>query len=100
LLGSWHPQSHRNGLAENAATPHEMMSITGHRSIEEVERYTKAARMRMTANAAMAKLSPPREAPHDLSHRLNVRDNSRRKAKGKQGPNWRLALPREAAVTA
>ncbi|GAB1717057.1 MAG: phage integrase [Nitrobacter sp.] len=72
-------------LAENAATPHEIMSITGHRSIEEVERYTKAARMRMMANAAMAKLSPPREAAQNLSHRAERWDNSRRKAKENKG---------------
>jgi integrase/recombinase XerD len=30
-------------LAEGGATPHEIMAITGHRSLEEVERYTRAA---------------------------------------------------------
>jgi integrase len=30
-------------LAEAGATPHEIMAITGHQTLEEVERYTKAA---------------------------------------------------------
>ncbi|MCZ8100598.1 MAG: tyrosine-type recombinase/integrase [Burkholderiales bacterium] len=43
-------------LAERGATVHEIMSITGHQSIEEVERYTKAARMRGLSDTAMARL--------------------------------------------
>jgi integrase/recombinase XerD len=43
-------------LAESGATPHEIMSITGHQTLEEVERYTKAVSRRKTADAAMAKL--------------------------------------------
>jgi integrase/recombinase XerD len=43
-------------LAESSATPHEIMAITGHQSLEEVERYTKAARRKKTADAAMRKL--------------------------------------------
>lgn len=76
-------------LAENAATPHEIMSITGHRTLEEVERYTKAARMRRMADAAMAKMTP--QAAQDLSHRRSKRDNSkkkRREIKGRTGM-WR-----------
>jgi integrase/recombinase XerD len=43
-------------LAEAGATPHEIMAITGHQTLEEVERYTKAANRKKTADAAMAKL--------------------------------------------
>ncbi|CCE08065.1 Phage integrase family protein [Bradyrhizobium sp. STM 3843] len=43
-------------LAEAGATPHEIMAIGGHQSLEEVERYTKAANRKKTADAAMAKL--------------------------------------------
>lgn len=43
-------------LAEAQATPHEMMAVGGHRSLEEVERYTKAADRRKLADSAMAKL--------------------------------------------
>ncbi|GEC16429.1 integrase [Nitrobacter winogradskyi] len=66
-------------LAENAATAHEIMSITGHRTLEEVERYTKAARMRKMADAAMTKLAQTKhrsKAEQDLSHRVNQWDNS------------------------
>jgi hypothetical protein len=38
------------------ATPHEIMAITGHQTLEEVERYTRAASRKRTADAAMAKL--------------------------------------------
>jgi hypothetical protein len=34
------------------------MAITGHRSLEEVERYTRAARQRQLADPAMAKFKP------------------------------------------
>jgi len=43
-------------LAERGASPHEIMAITGHRSLEEVERYTRAARKTELANSAMTKL--------------------------------------------
>jgi hypothetical protein len=34
----------------------EIMSITGHRTLEEVERYTRAAQQSKLADSAMAKL--------------------------------------------
>ncbi|WP_244941432.1 tyrosine-type recombinase/integrase [Bradyrhizobium yuanmingense] len=43
-------------LADAGATPHEIMAITGHQTLEEVERYTKAANRKKSANAAMRKL--------------------------------------------
>jgi integrase/recombinase XerD len=43
-------------LAEHGATPHEIMAITGHRSLQEVERYTREARRVGLADSAMAKL--------------------------------------------
>jgi integrase/recombinase XerD len=43
-------------LAEAGATPHQIMSITGHQTLEEVERYTKAANRSKSADKAMAKL--------------------------------------------
>jgi integrase/recombinase XerD len=43
-------------LAEAGATPHEIMAITGHQTLEEVERYTKAFSRQKTADTAMAKL--------------------------------------------
>jgi site-specific recombinase XerD len=43
-------------LAEAGATPHEIMAVTGHQTLEEAERYTKAANRKKTADAAIAKL--------------------------------------------
>jgi integrase/recombinase XerD len=43
-------------LADAGATPHQIMAVTGHQSLEEVERYTKAASRKNNADAAMAKL--------------------------------------------
>ena len=42
-------------LAEHGATAHEIMAITGQRSLEEVERDTRAARQGKLADSAMAK---------------------------------------------
>jgi len=47
-------------LAEAGATIHQIMSITGHRSLKEVERYTRAADQRTNAKAAMAKVDGPK----------------------------------------
>jgi integrase/recombinase XerD len=44
-------------LAEAGATPHEIGSITGHTSLKEIERYTKAAQRIGLATQGMAKLS-------------------------------------------
>ncbi len=56
-------------LAESQATAHEVMSITGHRTLEEVENYTRAARKPQMADLAMLKLQssarktvPPKNA--------------------------------------
>jgi integrase/recombinase XerD len=43
-------------LAEAGATPHEIMAITGHQSLEEVERYTRQILKRKLADSAMSKL--------------------------------------------
>jgi integrase/recombinase XerD len=43
-------------LAESQATPHEVMSVTGHKTLEEVERYARAARKPRMADSAMMKL--------------------------------------------
>ncbi|WP_170116466.1 tyrosine-type recombinase/integrase [Devosia submarina] len=39
-------------LAEKGATPHEIMSITGHRTLKEVVRYTQAANQKQLAESA------------------------------------------------
>jgi integrase/recombinase XerD len=43
-------------LAEAGATAHEIAAVTGHMSLEEVERYTRAANKSKLADAAIAKL--------------------------------------------
>lgn len=82
-------------LAENGATAHEIMSITRHKTLEEVERYTKDARMRKMADTAMTKLTPHREEEpkpeRNLSHRRNERDNAKKKRNEirQRGGEWR-----------
>ena len=51
-------------LAERGATAHEIMAITGHRSLEEVERYTRAARQGGLADAAMRKFKSRTKKSH------------------------------------
>jgi integrase len=43
-------------LAEHGCTPHEIAAITGHATLKEIERYTKAASRKLLAEAAMNKL--------------------------------------------
>ena len=45
-------------LAEAGCTQHEIAAITGHASMQEVARYTKAVEQRKLAAAAMAKVKP------------------------------------------
>jgi Phage integrase family len=44
-------------LAERGATPHEIMAVTGHRTLKEVERYTREASRGVMAASAMARMS-------------------------------------------
>jgi integrase/recombinase XerD len=52
-------------LAEAECTTHEIQAVTGHATLHEVERYTKAARRQTMADTAMAKLvrNTPTENP-------------------------------------
>jgi integrase/recombinase XerD len=43
-------------IAEGGGTPHELMAVGGHRSLEEVERYTRKANKRKLATSGMEKL--------------------------------------------
>jgi len=43
--------------AEAGATPHEIMSITGHQTLAKFERYRAAPRKKKLVDAAMKKLS-------------------------------------------
>jgi integrase len=44
-------------LAELGATEHEIMAVTGHRTSKEVTRYTRAARQKILAGRAMARIT-------------------------------------------
>src|SRR5262249_33767525 len=44
------------GSPSAGPTAHEIMAIIGHRTLEEVERYTRAAARRKLADSAMAKI--------------------------------------------
>lgn len=44
-------------LAELGASEHEIMAVTGHRTSKEVTRYTRAARQKILAGRAMARLT-------------------------------------------
>ena len=52
----WLRKASATALADKGCTAHEIMAITGHDSLKEVERYTKKAEQRHLAASAMAKL--------------------------------------------
>jgi integrase len=54
-------------LAEHGATIHEIAAVTGHRSLKEVQRYTKGVEQKRLAASAMARLSSVQTA-HKKSH--------------------------------
>ena len=50
-------------LAEAGCSSHEIMSVSGHETLKEVERYTKAANRARLANSAIAALKSAQERP-------------------------------------
>ncbi len=54
-------------LAEAGCSPHEIMSVSGHETLKEVERYTKAANRATLANSAMAALQIAQKAAVELA---------------------------------
>jgi len=78
-------------LAESQATAHKVMSITGHRTLEEVENYTRAARKPQMADSAMLKLQS--SAKPIVPPKIEVGQNDE-KALIKQAHLVALALPR------
>lgn len=55
-------------LAEAGCTVHEIMAITGHKSLKEVERYTRAVEQRASADSAMLKVQQT-QREQNLSNR-------------------------------
>jgi integrase/recombinase XerD len=53
-----HSSAHgpRKATAAAGATAHQIAAVTGHISLEEIERYTRAARKKKLADTAIAKL--------------------------------------------
>ena len=51
-------------LAEAGCTPHQIAAITGHKTLAEVERYTKEANQRLLAGAAISHLGRPSKSGH------------------------------------
>jgi hypothetical protein len=80
-------------LAEEGATAHELMAISGHKTLTEVRRYTEAAEKLRLADSAMAKkdkkiadvtnTAPHLHKPGAISLKLKGRENQ-------------LALPRDS----
>ncbi|MBV6633860.1 MAG: tyrosine-type recombinase/integrase [Alphaproteobacteria bacterium] len=55
-------------IAEAGGTDHEVMSVTGHQTIAEVQRYTKAARRDRIANSAMDKIKKVSHLSEKVRH--------------------------------
>ncbi len=53
-------------LAEHGASDREIMSMTGHRTSKEVDRYTRSASQKRLAKAASSKLAPETTVPPDF----------------------------------
>ncbi|PZQ16882.1 MAG: hypothetical protein DI565_05675 [Ancylobacter novellus] len=53
---NWLRKAAARRLAEVGCSTHEIASITGHKSLEEVERYTRAAEQKTFARAAVTRL--------------------------------------------
>jgi integrase len=57
LQGSWFAKAAARRLAEAGCTTKEVAAVTGHKSLNEIERYTRAADQERLAQEAVAKLS-------------------------------------------
>lgn len=67
-------------LAEHGATAHEIMAVTGHASLREVERYTKGAKQFPLAESAFARLRTGTDGEQQVSNPDEKLDNSRLKS--------------------
>lgn len=62
-------------LAEAGCTAHQIMAITGHQTLKEVERYTRAAGQKALADAAMARIGSTDEEQPCLTNPGQVRQS-------------------------
>ena len=56
----WKHDDAARRLAEAGCSANEIAAITGHATLQEVSRYTKAAEQKKLAQSAMRRLSPPK----------------------------------------
>jgi integrase len=71
-------------LAEAGCTEHEIAAITGHASLREIVRYTKAADQKRLAQAAMIKISAkPEQKLSNPAEGLTIRAKKKRKSKAR-----------------
>jgi len=69
-------------LAEAGCTEHEIGSITGHASLREIVRYTKAADQKRLARSAMEKVSAkPEQKPSNFGSGLTNQPKKQGKSK-------------------
>jgi integrase len=62
-------------LAEAGCSAHQIAAVTGHKTLKEVERYTRAAEQKRLAEAAIAAVSGT-DAVHELANLATVSQNS------------------------
>ena len=72
-MGLRHAAARR--FAEAGCTAHEIAAITGHASLKEIVRYTKAADQRRLATAAMNKLHPTPLGTVEMARERNVTES-------------------------
>jgi integrase/recombinase XerD len=80
-------------LAEAGNTTHELMAISGHKTLTEVQRYTDDADRKRLAESGMAK-----RQGQSMNKRVANRPAQTGKPAAKslknRGPNFKVALPR------
>jgi hypothetical protein len=72
-------------LAEDGATAHELMAISGHRTLTEVQRYTADADRKLLADRGMAKKRRGSEEEHDYTNPVAPLHKQAAKALKSQG---------------
>src|SRR5262245_42495295 len=89
LLRAWTSKGLRNGTGAGGATAHEIASVTGHQSLEEIERYTRRG------------TQPPRRSHDEKNQKVNIWcpafstvGQSGRRAEEHQRRSSPVALPR------
>lgn len=87
-------------LAEAGCTANEIAAITGHATLVEVSRYTKAAEQRKLAQSAMKRLSATKTDPDSQTHpkRLGIPPKTLSDSRGAEGGWWSRGPPSWVSV--